>query len=283
VVTSSTQPDDRVAAPVGLRSLIFMGCAAAILLGCSDTGGSTSTDSIESMTESRTVSDTLPDLRFERPDIASASWTETETYLTVDETGAVETVSQESSFTADYASSTVRVEIRDSTKPGVVTVIYTPSHVYARTTADEKPWTRFSRTRIKPGAMERPDYLGTYQDMITSSMRADATEVVTSTAEVDGVILTTYAFTVGTLELPERGQEMLRAETSIDVIVSSMELTIDETGIVRRWRMDLDEGLARLMMRSRDEDSIRLSSSAEIISLNEPVTVSLPTVFVDEE
>ncbi|MCU1360043.1 MAG: hypothetical protein JWN99_1332 [Ilumatobacteraceae bacterium] len=265
---------------------MLIGCLAAIFVGCSDTddtGDSMSAGPTESTVGSDDPPVTLPDLHFERPDMTSAAWTETQTYLTINEAGAIGTVTQQISVTADYASSTTRVEVRNSSKPEVATVMFTPSHVYASPASDGKSWTRRARTTVGPRAMDRPDHLDMYEDIVTSSVRSDATDVISSTDDVDGNILTTYAFTTDSFELPRRDKTTTSGAPSIDVIAGTLELTVDETGLVRRWHSAVNDGLARLMMRSNGVGSMLVSATVEIISHNEPVTVGLPTEFVDED
>ena len=241
----------------------------------------TSTSSPLSAIDVATGRATLPDLRFDRPRLTSATWTETETYLHLDETGAMHTENQVIVGVADYSSSITRLDVTDSRSPGINTIIYTPTHSYARSTNLGWDWSRFTRKPARSGAIDQPDYLPMYQDVVTSSTREDATDIEMSTEIVDGLTLTTYSFTVDTVELAERVEGTVPGE-SVDVLVGTMEVTVDEFGQVRRWHIELAEGLARVVLPSIGRESMWLSTTVEVSSLNEPVDITPPTEFVDQ-
>jgi hypothetical protein len=226
----------------------------------------------------------LPDLTFDRPQLTSATWTETMTDLVLDDAGAAQIASTEINVSMDYSLSMMRMDLAGS-GPGNernATVVITPEHSYSPGDAFGAPWTRSPRTS-QPSAtsMDSPDYLDVYQDRVTETMRANATNVTTTTSVVGGVSMTAFTFDIDLADLPGMDTIDVPSIVNPDLFKGHMEITIDDTGLVRHWHFALDEALMREALAAGSE-STPLTFGGDVTSVNQPVDIQLPTDFIDE-
>lgn len=226
----------------------------------------------------------LPDLVFDRPQLTSAVWTETMSDLVLDDAGMVQVEATEINVSMDYSQSIMRMDLAGS-GPGNernATVVITPEHSYSPGDAFGAPWTRRPRSsQPSESSMDNPDYLDLYQDKVTEAMRTNATNVTTTTSVVDGVSMTAFTFDVDLVDLP--GMEQIEVPTLVnaDLFVGHMEITIDDTGLVRHWHFALDEALMREAV-AAGAPTTPLTFGGDVTSVNQPVDIQLPTEFIDE-
>jgi hypothetical protein len=128
--------------------------------------------------------------------------------------------------------------------------------------------------------MDDPQHLGMFQDVVTDRVRSDATNVTTSGSVVDGISLTTYSFDIDGRALADGEMTALPSFMDADALVGHMEVTIDGTGLVRRWSFAFDETVIRDAVAVAGE-SMPLGWGLEIAAVNIPVEVAVPTEFVD--
>ena len=226
----------------------------------------------------------LPDLVFDRPQLTSATWTETMSDLVLDDAGLVQIEATEINVSMDYSQSLMRMDVTGS-GPGNErngTLVMTPEHTYTPGDAFGAPWTRSPRaSQPSASSMDAPDYLDVYQDQVTEAMRANATNVTTTTSVVDGVTLTAFTFDVDLVDLPGMEQVDVPSIVNPALFMGHMEITIDDTGLVRHWLFALDEALMREAAAAGAE-STPLTFGADITTVNQPVDIQIPTEFVDE-
>jgi hypothetical protein len=185
---------------------------------------------------------------------------------------------------ADYALSIVQVDTID-THPEAVeasTVIASPEYVFERSEAPGDPWTRTPRNVSDwTGAFDNPGRLGVYQDVIDDNVRHHATNVTSKVSFAEGFPrLTVLTCDIDMRELAHIPVPDLPSGVPDLALVGRLEVAYDETGLIQRWRFQLDEGRMRGLLSSTSTE-VPLAYSAKVSAINDTVDVQPPTEFVD--
>ena len=93
--------------------------------------------------------------------------------------------------------------------------------------------------------------------------------------------MTAFTFDIDLADLPGMEQIEVPSIVNDDLFMGHMELTIDDTGLVRHWQFALDETLMRQVI-SAGAQTVPLAFGGDITSVDQPVAIELPTDFVDE-
>lgn len=256
---------------------------AAVRLIAANSEGDNSTAAVGAEPAgSDATSPTLPSTEFARPTVLSAEWEFPFKRLGIDPTQGLVAQAGKTAFVADFSRRIARLDI--SVEGTVLrTLIGTDGYGFEPSATFGGPWTRTAH----PGADDdRPIWdsttLAMYQDLVTAEVRAKAQHVTTASALAEGQMMTTYTFNVDVRTLLPKIDDQFRVVGDDSALFSAVvEVTIDEAGLVRHWHYTLDDTLWREALVAAGEGVIATEGGTIIISLNQPVDVSLPTDYVD--
>ena len=169
------------------------------------------------------------------------------------------------------------------------TIVASAQSLYTEGLVFGQPWTRQPRSSadaVTP-LMER-SYLGLYQDVVTPTVREQATNVVQTIETRGDLTVTTYTFDLDVRELGGVGGADVVDPNGVltdvpNAYVGDVRISIDEEGLVRLLEYRLDAGVVNAAVSAgTDGSSVRAVGTREIQSLSDaPLDIQIPPNVVD--